>query len=159
MADLLLYMAPGSCSRVSLTALLETGADFETSLVRFMKGDHKSPAFRQLNPKSKVPLLIADGQALSENVAILFHLNRLYPNAHLMPKAASAIEEARQLADLCFCSATLHPIVTRLRLPKLVAGPDAAQAVWDKACAVMRDHFQLIENRLSIVDKGYPQFD
>ena len=155
MTEIILYFAPGSCSRVPLIALFETGADFDTSLVRFMKGEHKSPAYKQLNPKGKVPLLVVDGEALSENVAILSHLNNQFPAARLLPPVASPIDAARQTADLCFCSATLHPLVTRIRMPGSFAGPEAARIVWGKACEAMREHFQMVEDRLADCDWWY----
>lgn len=155
MTDICLYFAPGSCSRVPLIALLETGADFDTALVRFMKREHKSPAYKQLNPKGKVPLLVVDGEALSENVAILSYLNNLFPAARLLPLVASPIDAARQTADLCFCSATLHPLVTRIRMPGFFAGSEAARSVWEKACDAMREHFQLIEDKLAKGDWWY----
>lgn len=145
---MLLYFAPGSCSRVSLMTLLETGAAFDTSLMRFMKGQHKSPAYRALNPKGKVPLLTVDGAPLTENVAIVSFLSQSFPDAGLMPAAASPLDAARHVADLCFCSATLHPIVTRLRMPGFFAGPAVSAAVREKATTAMRDHFQLVEDRL-----------
>jgi glutathione S-transferase len=149
MADILLYIAPGSCSRVPLIALIEAGADFETSIVRFMKGEHKSPAYKQVNPKGKVPALVIDGEALTENVAILSFLNERFPAAGLLPFAPTPMDTARQTADLCFCSATLHPIVTRIRMPQFFAAPEAAKAVWGKACEAMQEFFQLIEDRLA----------
>lgn len=149
MADLLLYMAPGSCSRVPLIALLETGAAFETSIVRFMKGEHKSPGYKRVNPKGKVPALVVDGEALTENVAILSFLHGRFPTAGLLPPAISPLEQARQIADLCFCSTTLHPLVTRIRLPAMFAEPAASASVWEKACVAMREYFQLVEDRLA----------
>ena len=149
MTQFLLYIAPGSCSRVALISLIEASADFETSLVRFMKGEHKSPSYKQVNPKGKVPALVVDGEALTENVAIISYLNQAFPSAELLPVAATPLEAARQIADLCFCSATLHPIVTRIRLPQMFATPEATRAVWEKACASLREFFQLIEDRLA----------
>ena len=149
MTDILLYIAPGSCSRVPLIALLEAGADFETTTVRFMAREHKSPAYGRINPKGKVPALVIDGEALTENVAILGHLNTLFPKAGLLPPVATPIDAARQIADLCFCSATLHPLVTRLRLPASFAAGDAAHTVWEMGCAAMREYFQLVEERLA----------
>jgi glutathione S-transferase len=148
MADILLYFAPGTCARVPLIALFEAGANFETALIRFMKGQHKSPAFKSVNPKGKVPTLVVGGEALTENVAILSHLNLLFPAAGLLPRAPSQIDAARQIADLCFCSASLHPLVTRIRMPGRFASADAARSVRDKACEAMHEHFGLIETRL-----------
>ena len=143
-----LYIAPGSCSRVPLIALCEIGVAFDTALVRFMRGEHKSSAYKEVNPKGKVPALVVGGNALTENVAILSFLNRMYPAAGLLPAAATPMDEARQIADLSFCSSTLHPIVTRIRMPAFFAAPEAAPDVWEKGCAAMHEYFQLIENRL-----------
>ena len=149
MTALLLYIAPGSCSRVPLISLLEAGADFETATVRFMKGEHKSPAYKRINPKGKVPALVIDGEALTENIAIISLLHERFPAAGLLPPVNTPIDAARQIADLSFCAATLHPIVTRIRLPAIFASPEAARSVWEKGCEAMREFFQLIEDRLA----------
>ena len=149
MMDIMLFIAPGSCSRVPTIALAETGQPFETHLVRFMKGEHKSPDYKRFNPKGKVPALVIDGEALTENVAIISYLNQRFPEARLLPATTDPLVQARQIADLCFCSATLHPLVTRIRMPQLFAAPDAVQSVWDKGAAAMREYFQLVEDRLA----------
>lgn len=148
MSNIQLYMAPGTCGRVSCIALEETGEEFETVLVRFMRGEHKSPEFKKLNPKGKVPTLVIDGEPLTENVAILTHLNIRYPDARLLPRPDGEMDQVRQLADLCFCAATLHPIVTRIRMPTFFAGDDAAKNVWQKGCEAMVEYFNLIDQRL-----------
>ena len=143
-----LYTAPYTCGRVAAIALEEAGVEFETRLVRFMKGEHKSSAFRRLNPKGKVPALEIDGQVLTENVAILTYLNECFPQAGLLPPATAAADRARQIADLCFCSATLHPLVTRIRMPMFFAGPEHAATVKRTAEQAMDEYFQLIEDRI-----------
>jgi glutathione S-transferase len=148
MTDIQLYMAPGTCARVASIALEEAGQDFETKVIRFMKSEHKSPPYRKLNPKGKVPTLVIDGEPLTENVAIITYLNERFPDARLMPSATSSLDRVRQLADLCFCSSTLHPFVTRIRMPHFFATEDAARVVWEKACAGMKEYFDLIERRL-----------
>jgi glutathione S-transferase len=148
-SSLQLHMAPGTCARVASICLEETGQDFETVVVRFMKGEHKSPQFKQLNPKGKVPTLVIDGEALTENVAIITYLNERFPDAQLMPEASGSLDRARQVADLCFCSATLHPIVTRIRMPQFFASEGATQSVWEKGCSAMAEYFELIEQRLA----------
>lgn len=130
MTDITLYVAPGSCARVSAIALEETRVPYKTKLVRFMKGEHKSPDYRAINPKGKIPALVIDGQSLTENVAIISYLNVRYPASRLLPPTTSAYDAATQLADLCFCATTLHPIVTRLRIPTMFASPEASRSVW-----------------------------
>ena len=58
MTDIVLYAAPGSCSRVPCIALEEIGLPFEYRPVVFMKGEHKAPDYKKLNPKGKVPCLV-----------------------------------------------------------------------------------------------------
>jgi glutathione S-transferase len=144
-----LWMAPYTCARVTAIALEEAGVDFETRLVRFMRGEHKSPAFKARNPKGKVPALEIDGEVLTENVAILTYLAERFPEAALLPIIVSPLQRAKVLADLCFCSSTLHPLVTRIRMPMFFAGADNALAVKQTAEAAMDEYFQLVENRLA----------
>ena len=149
MSNIKLYMAPGTCARVAAIALEEVGVDFETPLIRFMKGQHKSPEYKKVNPKGKVPALEIDGEALTENVAIISYLNERFPKAQLMPHASDIMAKARQLVDLSFCSATLHPIVTRIRMPQFFADAEAAKSVWEKGCEAMHEYFKLIDEHLS----------
>ena len=148
MTDIKLYMAPGTCARVPSILLEEIGVDFETRVIRFMQGEHKSPDYKKLNPKGKVPTLLIGGEALTENVAIITYLNERFPNTEIMPPASEPLSRARQLADLSFCSATLHPIVTRIRMPQLFATEEAARSVWEKGCQTMNEFFNLINQRL-----------
>lgn len=148
MSNTQLYMAPGTCARVTCIALEEVGQDYETILVRFMKGEHKSPEFKQLNPKGKVPTLVVDGKPLTENVAILSYLHDENPTARLLPSVGSNFERLQQLADLCFCASTLHPIVTRIRMPHFFAAESAAKSIWEKGCQAMDEYFGLINKRL-----------
>ena len=148
--EYVLFTAPNSSARVPTIALEEIGLPFETRLIRFMRDEHTSESFRAINPKGRVPALLCNGQALTENVAILRFLARRHPCAKLLPSVSSDLDDARQIADLCFCSATLHPIVTRIRIPTFFAEDATAQAdVWKRAVAAMAVQFTLVERRLS----------
>ncbi|MEO9132180.1 MAG: glutathione S-transferase family protein [Sphingomonas sp.] len=149
MTDITLFIAPGTCSRVPTIALEHIGVPFETRVVRFMAGEHKSAEYRRFNPKGKVPALLIDGEALTENVAILSYLATRFPEASLLPATTDPLEKARQIADLCFCSSTLHPIVTRIRLPTFFATPEAAPSVRARADQAMAEYFALIDDRLA----------
>ena len=142
-------MAPGTCARVACIALEEIGLPFETRVIRFLRGEHKSPDYKRFNPKGKVPALVMDGETLTENVAILCYLNERFPEARLLPPAGGALARARQVADLAFCATTLHPLVSRIRFPQLVAGPESAAPIYRAASEAMKEYFQLVEDRLS----------
>ncbi|WP_114955048.1 glutathione S-transferase family protein [Sphingosinicella terrae] len=132
-----LFFAPGACSRVSLIALEELGVDYETHLVAFMKGEHRSPDYLAMNPAGKVPLLVADGRPVAQNAAILTFLARAFPEAGLLPFGGNPFEEARILSQLVWCASDLHPIVTRIRLPfffcDLPGGPEQVRAKAEEA--------------------------
>jgi glutathione S-transferase len=153
MSDITLYMAPGTCARVTAICLFELGLKFDTEVVRFMKGQHKSPEYKALNPLGKVPALLIDDQVLTENVAILRFLNARY--GQIFPEANNDFEEAQQLEDLCFCSSTLHPIVTRIRIPQMFSEAEHAATIKANACAQMDEFFSVINARLEHQDWWY----
>jgi glutathione S-transferase len=141
-------MAPGTCARVAAICLEELGLIFKTQVIRFMKGEHKSPSYLAINPKGKVPTLSINDRVLTENVAILQYLNEAN-NGALLPSLETPEAKAEVLADLCFCSATLHPLVTRIRMPQLIGGQSSAVDVKTLAFKAMDEQFSLIEERLS----------
>jgi len=150
MTKLVLYYAPGTCARVPMITMFEGGIEFEPRLIRFMAGQHRSPDYLEQNPKGKVPLLVADGQPLTENVAILTFLARRFPAAKLLPLDGDPLREAQVLSDLAWCASGLHPLVTRMRFPQFFCElPEARRSVWDIAAADMARNFSLIEARLA----------
>lgn len=123
-----LCFAPGTCARVPLIALEEIGVPFETRLIAFIKGEHRTPDYLALNPAGKVPALMLDDGVLTQNTAILLYLARRFPEARLLPTTADPLAEAQLLARLAWFSADLHPIVTRIRMPHFFCDLDGAPA-------------------------------
>ena len=64
-----LYYAPITCALAPYITLTEAGADFQVHPLNMRKDEHKSLKYLQINPKHKVPLLVVDGQVLSESTA------------------------------------------------------------------------------------------
>jgi glutathione S-transferase len=150
MPQLTLYFAPGTCARVSMIALEEAGIEFESRVVRFLKGEHRSPEYLALNPAGKVPCLLVDGAPLTENVSILIWLARSFPNANLLPLTGEPWPDAQLLAQLVWCASTLHPLVTRIRIPQFfcdVAG--GPERVYEMGTEAMRQHIAPAERRLA----------
>ena len=149
--DLKLFVAPMTCARVPTIALEEIGVPFETELIRTAAGQQTSPEFLKVNPKGKVPALLIDGEPLTENVAILSWLNRTYPEAGLLPPVSGDLDTYRQIADLAFFSATVHPLVTRIAMPiKFIA--DAAESfetVRPAGVEAMKPVMAMIDARLA----------
>ena len=143
-----LYFAPGSCARVPLIALEEIGLPFEARLVAFMNGEHKSPAYVALNPAGKVPTLVVDGQPIAQNLAIQVFLARSFPEAGLLPFSGEPMADARVLSRLAWFSADLHPLVTRIRIPRF-ACDTAPERVRELASAAMADQLAPLERQLA----------
>ena len=149
MTDISLHFAPDTCSRVPMVALEETGHPYRMELVTFMTGHHRSPEFLALNPSGRVPVLVVDGRPLSENVAILLWLDRTFPDANLLPRTDDAFAQATITADLTFCAANLHPLVTRLRFPQFFCDrPESLPRVFALAEETMGRLLQPVEDRL-----------
>lgn len=147
---LTLYYAPDTCARVTMIALEETGVPYEARLISFVRGDHRSDWFGGLNPRGRVPTLVAAGAPLTENMAILHWLARTFPHAGLLPDAGDAFAEARILADLAWCASGLHPLVTRMRLPHFFCTlPDTGANVRALAEAGIASEFARIGCRLA----------
>lgn len=149
MSDTILYLWPGTCARATAIALEECGQNFEMELVRLPKGEHKSESYKAINPKSKVPALKINGEILTENAAMLTYLHERFPDAGLLPTVSSLEAKANQSADLIFCAATLHPIVTRLCMPQLLGDEAAKSTLTARAHADMTNYLSMIQSRLS----------
>jgi glutathione S-transferase len=148
--NITLVFAPGSCARVPMIALEEAGVPYEKRLIRFMKGEHKSPDYLRLNPAGKVPALIIDGKPLAQNVAILTWLARSFPDAGLLPLTGDAYGDAALLSRLVWCSADLHQLVTRIRLPAFSCDlPDTAERIRNMAAAAMAAQLAGVEDDLA----------
>ena len=149
MTQLVLYFAPDTCARVTMVALEEIGQPYEVEVIEFMAGQHRSKEYLELNPSGKVPTLLVDLKPLSENPAILTYLHRRFPDADLLPAADNDFAAAQVLSDLSYCASGLHPLVTRIRIPRFFCDiEDSAGRVVEMATSALRLNFEIIETRL-----------
>lgn len=97
MTTLTFYFCPGSCSFVSHFALEKSGADFQTRRIALSADEQNSKAYRAVNPRGRVPALVVDGQAITENIAILNYLDGAFPDSRLIPPMAADRTRAYEL--------------------------------------------------------------
>ncbi len=147
MTDLKLFLFPGACSRVALTALEHIGCAYETEMVDLMKGEHTQPAYKATNPRGKVPALLVDGQLLSENAAILRWLDMRFPEARLFPVPANDWELAQQLSDTAWISSVWHPYVRANKMPMRWTTGDVAP-VRERGVELLTPCIEQLEERL-----------
>jgi len=104
--QLILYYAPVTCALVPYVTLSEAEAPFEVRPLNFGTSQHLAPEYLAVNPKHKVPVLVIDGQPLSENVAIQIWIARNFPAAKLLP--SSPMQELQAISLLAWCSSGLN---------------------------------------------------
>lgn len=147
---LVLYFSPGACSRVPMIVLNHVGVEFEKKLLVFTRGEHQTPEYLQHNPAGKIPLLLADDQAITQNAAILQWIDQAFPSARVLPKAETIIERTNILSELIRFSADLHPLVTRIRVPQFICDiENSRESVMRIASTAISKQLVDYENRLS----------
>jgi glutathione S-transferase len=65
--------------------LQELGVAFEAVTINLIAGEHRSPAFLDINPAGKLPALVDDDMVLTESVAIVVYLAEKYRDKGLIP--------------------------------------------------------------------------
>lgn len=73
--------------RVQL-ALEYKGVPYVSRRLNGGEGEHRTPAFRALNPRAQVPVLRTGEAVLTESVAIIAHLDRVHPEVALFGRTA-----------------------------------------------------------------------
>jgi glutathione S-transferase len=123
--SLKLYFAPGACSFVPHSMLELSGVEFEPTSVKLHKNEQRSPEYLAINPRGQVPVLVDDGQVITQIVAILLHLDAKLPQAGILP--ASGLARTRALQTLTWMNNTVHPTFTHVFMPHKFADDEATQ--------------------------------
>lgn len=113
-------------------ALNLKGLDYEYVAHHLLKGEHRSSAYLSINPQGLVPALVLnDGTALIQSLAIIEYLDEVHPEPALLPKAPVDRARVRALAYAVACD--IHPLnnLRVLRYIKSAFGADdEATADW-----------------------------
>lgn len=135
--------------------LAEKGISVPFEQRNLMSGELKEAPFSAINPLQRVPVLVLDdGTAISESVAICRYFEELQPNPPLFgsgPLQRAMIEMWQRRAELGLLSHVaqafrhLHPKMSQLEVPQIAAWGETNK---DKAIEMMKifDH-QLRQNR------------
>lgn len=110
---------------------------YDSKLLEFSRGDHKSAEFLKLNPRGKVPCLRDGDFVLYESIAMMAYLDRQYPDPPLFGKSAEetgliwrAISECEYLISAG--DKVIRPIFFGKGLDKLDEIQEAAQKIRDE---------------------------
>ena len=102
----LLYFMSGTCAMAGIVALDWIGEPYR--LCRVQPEDRQSPAFLELNPAGSVPVYREGEQIITQNAAILSHLEDRFPDRLLAPAKGTA-ERASYYQWLSYFGADYHP--------------------------------------------------
>jgi glutathione S-transferase len=135
----------------------EIGQPFALQLVSTDAGQTRSPEFRRINPKGRIPVLVTGDRVLTEAPAILLQLALTHPSAHLLPGGADGL--VRALEWFNWLSGTVHAVAVRMiwRPEQFTATPLTADSA-ERAAIVAKGHeqlaaaFTLINERLSVAE-------
>ena len=130
--------------------------DYQYKAVHLVKdgGQHLSDEYKQLNPHALVPsLLTADGQVLTQSLAIIDYLEENFPQNSLYPQNSSTKAQAKAMALSIACD--IHPL-NNLRVLKYLKAEDFDQQQLDKWYAHwIHQGFNAIEKNLEKSAKSY----
>lgn len=143
-----LYYAPKTCALVPYVTLTEAGADFTVHNMNSRSGQLKTPEYLKLNPKHKVPVLIIDGEPLTENIAIQIWIAHRFPHARLLPQDPQT--EIKAISLMAWFCSTIHPHLTPNARPENYCDlPDSAEAVKRVGNKMLFEDFRLADNMLA----------
>ncbi|WP_299899439.1 glutathione S-transferase family protein [uncultured Ruegeria sp.] len=101
-----LYYAPRTISVAVAIALEEAGLEYEAIKLDFAGGEQTKPAYKQINPKGRVPALVVDGGILTETGALLEFVAAKAPEAGLVPP--DPVMAARMREVMFYLASTMH---------------------------------------------------
>jgi glutathione S-transferase len=100
--------------RVLLTLEVK-GLSYESRLIQFSRGDHRSPEHLALSPRGKVPVLRDGDYVLSESLAIMAYLDRKHPEPPIF--GTSAEETGLIWKAISEFQSYVAPLVDRVIVP------------------------------------------
>ncbi|MBU2867585.1 maleylacetoacetate isomerase [Pacificibacter marinus] len=130
-------------------ALNLKGVAYETVPVDLVAGAQSEPDYVKLNPGAGVPtLILEDGTALTQSMAILDYIDAIWPEPRLIPE--DPLERARVLAVAHGVAMDIHP-VNNLRVVQALGADFGATPAQKKAWMQkwMAQGFAAIETQIS----------
>ncbi len=101
-----LYYAPRTISVAVAIALEEAVLEYEAIKVDFATSEQTSTAYKQINPKGRVPALVVEGGILTEAGALMEYISAKAPEAGLTPD--DPLLAARMREMMFYLASTMH---------------------------------------------------
>lgn len=126
------YFRSSAAYRVRIALGLK-GLAYDAVPVHLVRGggEHRQPAYLQLNPAGLVPALEDGGEVLGQSLAIIEYLEEVHPRPALLPQAP--LDRARVRAIALAIACDIHPI-NNLRvlqyLGEVLGAADSQKTDW-----------------------------
>jgi maleylacetoacetate isomerase len=118
MIKLYSYFRSSAAYRVRIALNLKS-LPYEYLPVHLVKGEQRDEPYRALNPQALVPLLVDDGESITQSMAIIEYLDEKFPDPPLLPPTPEARARVRAIAQAIACD--IHPL-NNLRVLKYLTG-------------------------------------
>lgn len=143
--------------------LEEIGKPYDIERVALMKGEHRTPEFRALNPFGGVPVLVDGDLKLSESAAIVMHLADKFPEMKLAPPLGSDAR-AEYYRWMVLVAATIDPVLEAITLhtrilPEEMRVPAVAENAQKRVGDLLRSVDQAIGDRKFLVGGAFSGAD
>ncbi|KAI8631621.1 glutathione S-transferase [Xylariaceae sp. FL1651] len=162
MPQITLYHVNGTCSWVPHALLCHFGIPFESVAMRFRPGDNGLEAvdgslsnaeYRKINPAGYVPVLVVDGEVITEQLAVSTMITLLSPDKEAGEAllGRTTLERVRVTEWMVWLSDTLHSqgFGAYLHPQRFVEGhTDMYPAVKAKGMKTIEYCYDIIEKRL-----------
>lgn len=143
-----LYYTPEACSMASHICLEETGAPYESYAVDMGRTEQQSPEYLKINKRGQVPVLVVDGQVITENLAIQNFIAKTFPEARLAP--TDVLGETRWLSTLAWISNSVHPSAKHIsRTYYFTTDETAYDSIREASRATLWKYFNEIDQNLA----------
>jgi len=94
-------------------------------------GDQWSVAYKEVNPQSRVPTLLHDGQRFTQSLAIIEYLDETFPGSRLIPQNPVDRARVRMLSQIIACDIQpLQNTSTTRYLKEVLKVSDDAITAW-----------------------------
>ena len=133
-----LYAAPRTRSFGVYWLLEEIGVPFEVKRLDLEKGEHKTAAYRKLNPFGKVPALVYGAAVLTERAAICTYLADKYAPGKFAP-GLSDPRRGDYLRWMFFSVGNLEPLFLAKFMQLDLPSVQSPYGTFDEANRVMDD--------------------
>lgn len=145
-----LYFARNTCALAPHIALEQAGADYEAVRIDFPSAQQRSPEYRKINPKARVPALVTERGVLTEVPALLLYIAQLHPRANLAPLDDPFALARVQAFNSYLCSTVHVAHAHRMRGTRWVDEFEIAaiEAMQRKVPRSVGECFQLIEREM-----------